>query len=1764
MNRKFWYAFALSLFLLNAFGLWRGLVLYERSLSRVLPEPRLVAYPSPDRPLTGRDTLEWRWDQPVVSDELVGNALSDPPVIFTPAVSGSFRWSNDRTLRFTPRDPWPACVVVSARLDTVVTNLQGRVFAARHDATVQGPPLAWLATEVAAMDASDRVTLLLRFNQSVDPADLRRHLRVNDHKGESVRFTLRETPVPGELFATVSLGQGAPLTVEITPGLPSTHGEQGKTTRRQTMRANLPQAFSLARVESQLPTFGSGSLLLTFSNRPQLQSVSRYLTIEPGVRASVGQGDWWRRNSARVSGDFEPGVRYTLRFGEAMQGMNGARLGEDQTHTVIFAERKPGLRFSHPGDILNAAGAQQIQLETVNEGGLSVQLHRVHDNNLAAYLVRGSGLDGWQSRQTPDRTLTAPVWKTEIADTGTAEIPLDLSEALAAGGQGVYRLRVTGKTSESTIERLIVSGDLGLLARRHGRELLVWVTALDDARSIAGAEVEVFTPDRQIATRGATNSDGLLRLELPADLENDPLALVARKETSLGVLTLQSARSFPAANTGRAYLHEGNEAFVHTDRGMYRPGETVHVRGIVRGPGFRLPGSFPVRLRLRGPGNLELRDETHTLSDLGTVTRSIALDAGWPSGPYQLLLSLPGDDAPVWGRASFHVESFVPPQVVVEAETPAGGVHVPREFPVTARARLLYGGAASRHPAQASLSVTPELFRSSEHPQHTFSDARKNGFSQTTRPLGSGHTDEDGVAMFTARVPQNPEARSAMRAVVVVRVTEFSGRVATAYLSRRVDPHPHYLGLRVRSMGENTAEVDVVLVDADGNPVPGEHEVDLQLFRRVWTSGYRRDREGRFTWMNEETDQPEERKALTVVDGRAVTTLRSPGSGAFRVAVERPDTQSASVELYLGDHTAPPARADRVALSFDKDHYTPGEVATLTLNAPFAGRALVTVETNQVWTRQVVDLPEGDHTLPLVVPGVGAANAWVRVSLLRPLPGGGAQPVMLAEGAVPLRLNLDHHNPSLSIQAPDRARPAETLRVVLRGEPGAEVTLAAVDEGILLLNDFQTPDPFAFFAAVRRYAGVQWDLFDLLLPELGARMRAGDPDMGGDGGMIRNRLNPVDARRFIPMAWWSGARRIPESGELTVEMELPEFTGEIRWMAAQAGSIGVAAASASTRVARGVVTQQSLPLFLAPGDESVWTLRLHNRTEAGKKLSISAGVTGPVELDGAFPAEVSLAPGEARLLTTRVKAADGMGVANFETRFALDGMEWRDGIELAVRPTEAWRAENVFTLLAPGERLELEAWDGVWPQTAQRAVRVSAMPTLELAGALDYLLHYPYGCLEQTVGVGFPALILPELSADILRRGAHEIASDTVTRVWLMQTREGGFGYWPGAREANLPAGFYAMEFLFEARDRDVPVDAARLDAALTHTRRWLDLMSWRAEATSHNTDMAHAALVLARAGRLERGWAQRLRERREDLNVRGRVYAAEALARMGERPAAAEMLRGLQVSTDTPRSWYTHTADNADLLRVLLLTDPTDERVPRLVERVMKTRDNGRWAHTFENASVVRALALYAELHGGEQGTPDVRWETGESLTPDASHALEGGFVGVLRNHGEHPVYVRESRRGVPRGAPEIQNAFRIETRLLHPDGRMVEGGVDSGENLLLRVRLGGLSGRVEHLAISQLLPAGLEPLPLAMQRQIERHTSHPPAHAGVNGAQLELRDDRALLFPPALTTSSVEFHVLVRAVSPGTYTLPAPHAQAMYDEAFEARGEEWRITVR
>ena len=1650
--------------------------------------------------------------------------------------------------------------------------------------TVERVPLQLRSFEQVNLSVDREVTLRLIFNATPSRDQLPNYLALSEEGDPELTYELVGRAGTNVVLIKTEVVNNDRFALLLKGGLPCADGTALPGLEQKAV-VPVRGDFEFQRMEAESPSFDGCQLRVTFNATPAgQQELTSLVSVEPAVKFTVEPLPSWWGSGFRLVGAFKPGALYTVTIKEGLTSESGARLRQAVSRTVQFPDRPAGVSIATSGRYLSPKGTLQIPLSAVNLKSCVVSLQPVFANNLVQLAHRDAG-NQYSYGYLVDRLAGAAVVQTNHFNGKRNEetrVLVNLRELTGGEPRGVYWLETYGDPQGSDRGLLVVT-DLGLAARVAADAALVWVNSLREASPVAGVEVTLYGEDNQEIARALTDANGLVRL--PRRSGDRPFLVTARKDGDLSYLDLARTEVGQGEGlTGAAYLGaDGVEANVFTERGVYRPGEKVFVQALVRNRSMKAPTPFPALFRVRKPDGRIFKDLPVTLDGLGSAQTTVTLPDYLPTGRYTLELALPGSFT-VLGETVVALEDFVPPQIRVDLEATPARQTAGGDLFFTVKSEHLFGRAASGLKVNGFATIKAVPFAPAAWKGWTFGDSDKP-FSPVYRQLGNQLLDEDGKAEFKLETTPAWRPPAALQVVQQAVVTESSGRTVTSYGATPLDVYPFYIGLRLPQEGTVRVgarqKISVVEVAPAGVAYAEAKPLVMKLVRVTWTSALRKNAEGTYEWKSDRQLTVIREDTLSASGTARDWSFKVDQTGEYLVQASDPDS-GAATSLRFSAASADQSwvewsreKPDHIELTLDRERYRPGEVARLLVKAPFSGTALLTVESDRVLTQRVVVLEKNTAELEVPVSAEYSPNVYCTLTLVRPALAESWWSAHRAVGAVAMPVILPGHRLNVAISVPATNRPQSVLpvSVLVRDENGkpasGEVTVMAVDEAICMLTAFATPDPLAAFL-IQRGLGVDlYDLYAELMPVIEESV-AGVSHTGGDGDAgLRRRLNPIKANRFKPVALWQSRVALDANGQASAKLEVPEFSGELRVMAVAYNAEQAGSADTAVKVQRTLVVQPSLPRFLAPGDAGVGMVELFN--QSGADLSIKVRVTcgGPLHAE---PAEQSLTLTAGAAEVVRLPLVAGRAPGKALCTIEVDGgsEHYRETIELAVRPASGLQVSSAFHALAAGESIELKAPVDWVSESVAQTIGVSAQPSLKLGRALDYVMHYPYGCLEQTVSGAFPLLYAADLANRILPASAvpsdmNAWVSAAILRVLSMQQGDGSFSLWPYERGTDRGASLYAAHFLAEARKASYPVPADRLEAAL----KWLSDQLDRSSPTEAQPDnpewardmqeRAYACHVLALAGQPDHGWNARLREQSSRLRFAARVHVASALLLAGEPRQATELLGQLGLPLAYPRDigglLNSDVRDAALLLGAWLEVDPKQAAVAQLVQYLDSRQRDGHWGNTQDNAMALLALGKYAQ-----RVPADKRPFTGVlSLADGATRALssakseqlvfEPGQHGAVKvsNQGPAPMYVSARYEGVGR-VPEAEADAGVSVRraFFTMRGDVLEPNLlEQGELLIVRLTVDTQGRTLDNLVIEELLPAGweIENPNLVTAQQftwIDLKEDHARAR--------DIRDDRLLLFTGICNGPRV-FYYAVRAVTPGTSIYPPATATCMYD---------------
>jgi uncharacterized protein YfaS (alpha-2-macroglobulin family) len=1776
-----------------------------------------------------------------VADAAIPSADGAPTqpnlVAFTPSLSGVFLWESPRRLRFVPRGGLRPCTEYSARISNAIRSVSGASLTGPTEYTFHTPALTLISAQQAGFDRNRRAIIKLTFNDGIMPADLYKHLSVRTGGREVKWQTQSDARTREALIVTEPLPTTASLSLRLEPGLKGVSGPralEGAVDRLVPLTFQLKALSLTARWTGERP-----HLDIQFSSWLQAGDWKPFISIDPPVEFTVSENG----TALSLYGPFKAKTRYTVTVRKGLTAGSGQQLLDDVTLSAWMPPIKPFAAFKDAGGHLSTQGSMKLRVRHAAIEALEVRAARVFDNNLALFTINEQS--EWEvtrlGREIARREIPVTANPEEVAVT-----EVDLRDLLGPKPAGVYRFSLRGLAPAGSVDMddwstrqslrdsvLLTVSNLGIVGKRGPRELGVWVAALDTASPVPGAKVFVWSGKNQPLAEGETGPDGLVLFkDLPHDHDSRPAVVVVRAGDDICHLdldrSLTGAEEFPAQ--GRPFLSQGYEAFLTADRGAFRPGEKIHVFGYVRGKGGSVPSeAFPLEYQIHRPDGRRWEPRTVMTAPNGRVEWDFTVPSHAPTGLYRVTLQLPGtaqrrdktrragtdddyeyDDAEngareaaveELGSTEVFVEEFIPNRLKLEAEAPDKRFSVLDPLTIAVKAEEMFGQPAAGRIVSGVVTYAPAPFKPKEFPDYTFGDDSIK-FTRAESELPEQTLGDTGQARIEVALP-DAKAPAALRATVQVTVKDTGGRGVTAVVERFVDPVPFYIGVRLRAETFSTAgkptEFDIIGVKPDLSPA-GDQPLTGTISRVRFNSILKRE-DGSVRFETARELSPIKQVEVALAGGRAALawTPDEPGMYLLTLSGAAGATQTAFVFHATSDQWGEQPwsleKPERLEIVPDRPLYRPGDTARLLVKAPFAGTLLITFEQDSILTHSVIQMTENTTEVTLPVTDDMLPNVYAAATVLRPVKPAEKWLPHRAFGFANIAITPETRRLDVALSAPTETRPMSkfTAEVVLRdgstSAPAAgEVTLWAVDEGVLTLTAFETPSPLQFFHGTRRLLVATADFLSDLMPDLTEPAGAKSASGGDGAGDAARRLSPVPAERVKPLAIYLGAMQTDAGGRATGEFPLPQFFGRLRVMAVAASGTKFGSADTTVFVRGPLMIKESLPRFLAPGDTAETPLVVYNNTDTTQTVYLSAETSGPVSIGSGAQTTLEVPARGQALHRLKLNAARLTGLAGVRLAGRMGTEEYSETIELPVRPASPSVRKAGVETIEPGtpRRIVLPGGDFLAGSTTVSLV-VSGLPSLQFAGGLKYNMEYPYGCAEQIISGAFPLIYLSDLAAQMdpgrfSADGVRAAVQQAVDAVLSLQTSSGGLAMWPVQREPWAWASAYGAHFLAEARKAgfEVPEDA------FTELLAYLASQLARPEPEKPGPWMderAYMCYALALAGRAPREAMDNLYERRSSLGLAGGALLAAAHAAAGRTPEAQALLQPIaDAAAGDPaiRRATGGTLDSAVRNRALVLAalcdaEPASPAIAPLADWLLRARTGDRWASTQENSFALYALGRYAKLQAATpaqfRGKVTVGGETREFSADKPLQWGAADWVGkevVIETEGTGRAYAAWSVEGVPaRPDPSpVDSGLTVTRRFVTRGGANLDPAkLTHGQFVVIEVEIQGPAG-LENVVIEDLLPAGLEieNSAFATAEKVEDGEADEPP--GLSIQRVEMRDDRMLGFVnlrPVANGESRRFRYAARAITPGRFTLPPVQVHAMYDPGFAARTAPGEVVV-
>ncbi len=1334
---------------------------------------------------------------------------------------------------------------------------------------------------------------------------------------------------------------------------------------------------------------------------------------------------------------------------------------------------------------------------------------------------------------------------------------------------------------ERWVSRNVISSNIGLTAKRgNDNSMLVAVTDIRDTKPLMAVELELLDYQNQVIFKTKSDGDGLATF----DLKRKPYLLVAKKGTERGYLKLDDGSSLPLSrfDVQGEEVQQGIKGFLYGERGVWRPGDSIYLTFILEDKDKKLPADMPVTMELYNPkGQLYKRINSNSSLN-GFYSFATATQPDDITGSWLAKVKV--------GGATFtknvRVETVKPNRLKIKMDF-KNNMLTKASSTGELSAMWLFGATAQHLKAKVDVSLTQQKTSFKGFNDYSFDDPVTH-FETENKTIFEGSLGDNGTAPVNANIQLGKPAPGQLKANFEVKVFEPGGDFSIDNFSLPYNPYSTYAGLRIPAGDRTTGMlltdqahmIDIVDVDDQGRLTSGSKQVQVELYKirwRWWWDGGDEDSYSNFT--QDSYNQLLQKETITLSNGKGKWPLRinSPEWGRFLIRVKDLESgHTAGKSVYI-DYPGwaervqkeNPAEAAMLVFTSDKATYKTGEEITLTIPSSEGGRGLVSIESgSKVLQTTWIDTKKGQTVYKFKATKNMAPNIYVNVSMLQPHAQTKNDLPIRMYGTIPILVEDPETILKPVINMPDKLKPESDASITVSEASGKAMTytIAIVDEGLLDLTRFKTPDPHSSFYA-REALGVRtWDLFDYVIGAWGVDMDR-ILSIGGDEGLNRN-AGAAKANRFKPVVKFMGPFYLKSGQKQTHNFKLPPYIGSVKAMvvAGQDGAYGQAEKAVAVKKPLMVLT--SAPRVLGPTETMQLPVTVFGLEPTVKSATVTLSTNGLLEVVGERTKTVNFPmPGE-QMVYFDVKVNPQIGVAKLKVTATSGRESAEDNVELQVRNP------NPFITNVSESTLEaMKAWSAPYAPvgmtgTNTGVLEVSTIPSLNLGKRLQFLISYPHGCIEQTTSGVFPQLVLNQLM-DLKESQVAEIDRNVkagINRLRSFQTSDGGFAYWPGGTTADDWGTNYGGHFLVEAQTRGYAIPAGLLDGWKKYQRNKAN--TWAPNTTNFyggDLTQAYRLYLLALAKVPELGAMNRLKEFKYiSVPAKWRLAAAYKLA--GQPEVANSLVNGLGTEVKAYNqlggTFGSDLRDKAMILETEAILGQNSRASSLTREIASSLAQDNMWYSTQTTAYALIAIAKYCGTNKGANKMNFSYTINGTKGTVNSNSFVSqiplpvnnAGNI-TINNNGSNLLYVRVILRGQPESgkepiatnSPEILN---MSVRYLSRDGHPIDPTtLTQGSDFVASVTITnpGKRGYYEQMALSQIFPSGWEILNTRLMGNDSANRSSPATY-------MDIRDDRVYTYFNIEENKSRTYNVLLNAAYLGKYYLPATSCEAMYDNTIHA----------
>ena len=1751
-------------------------------------------------------TFQIEFNKELASADIIDQWLEDEFIEFEPKINGKFKWVDSKTLIFSPDSPlqpiqdYRATPTPKVLFKTLYTLDKESFEFSTPDFEATKTDLFWtpIPNEVFKLTVQANIY----FNYAVVPDQLKKYLSVKVDGKEFSGYSI-VSKESSEIIA-INLGEikqtdkSQDVEITVNSGLESVIGKKPLQDSR-SFENELPPITQLAitgvssGVEGQSAWASIGTTQLVDEKK-----IKDFISIDPAVSVKYFVTD----NQIRLEGDFNNLTSITLKIKKGLPGVYGGELEDSFEQIISLVDLQPQISFrDKKSKYLMLGGQQNIEISSVNVDKVEVEVSQVFKNNILHFLDNYSyqydydfDYSNYYYTGNFGRTLYSEKIDLPEQKNWNQYFSLNLNKAIRKDYKGLYVVSIrSDKDRWINDAKMIAISDLAIITKKGSNGIFVFVNSIKDAEPVEGVEVSVISSNNQEIFTGRTDPTGVIKFidEKKILKEFTPQLITAQKDDDFNYIDLRETRIETSRFDvgGEQSISPNYKTFVYSERNIYRPGETVNLSAIIRDDKIGLIKEEPINIKVISPTGKVFGEYKKNLNEQRSFELKIEIPDYAQTGSY--FTEIFNGSNSLIGSYSFSVEEFVPDKIRVRLTNEKNNYKLGEQVKIDVDAEYLFGAKAAEMKYQADIQLKHSPFYSKSFPKFDFTNSSLLN-TNIENTFIDGKLNSEGKASFLYNIPGDLKGNGIISGDAFVSVFDLTGRAVNRIADWSVYPNKYYLGIKSNDYYFGTNQnitFSFAAVDNNDKPI-SSLKATAKLVRFEWQTVLKKDYSDQFYYASEKKEIVEWTREVDLGNTPKDFTFNVSRSGDYELRLSKKgDDHFVKKEFYAygwGSSTASSFEVNkegRVEIVLDKEKYSPNEKAKILFTTPFDGRMLVTVERNSVLEYQHIDVKNRTAELSLSLNQDYMPNVYITATLYKPHEVKSQTPFLVGHGFASLKVEDQKRKLNTSISALEEVKPRTKQKIKIKTTPNALVTFAAVDEGILQLTNYKSPNPYEFMYAKRPLGVTSYDLYKLLLPEIIAIKSS----PGGDAlaNELKKRTNPITSKRFKLFSYWSGIKKANSNGEIEIDFDVPQFNGEVRLMAVSYDGNKFGFADKKMKVKDDLILEVEMPRFLAMNDSLNSTVTLINTTDKKGKVELSIETSGSIKSEK-NKYSVSLNPKGTAQIQIPITAVNQIGESKIT--FTTSGLaSVKESININVNPVVPYSTQSGSGVISADQSVKLELPNNYIQSTKQSKIAISNYPSISFADKIKDLVTYPYGCLEQTVSKAFPQIYLEDLIKVAVpqlyrRNNPQYYVKEGIRKVESMQQYNGGFSYWQGSADVNVWASVYATHFLLEAKKASYSVRESVIKNAINYlqeTAKKKDIIDYvtfnnnmRSMTKIASKETIYALYVLAMANKADVSTMNYYKARPNLLTNDSRYLLAGAYALINNWAAYNQIVQNDFIPENTLRlsggSFDSEVRANAIALNVLLEVDPTNKQIPLMVKHLAKI--SNKIYNTQETAFALIALGKAAKLQSSSDLKYSISFNGKDYSSINASNIsltneeIKSNSV-TIKAQGKGSAYYFWSVEGISLNnkVKDEDSNLKIRRKLYNyrTGQEITNGQFNQGDMILGKIELIGMQNSVDNIVINNIIPAGFE-------IENPRLTAENQLNVKVNNPMLidylDIRDDRQLIFTKAERNKSTEFYYLLRAVNKGNFTLPPISAESMYDNEYHSINGSGEIIIR